>query len=104
MGAGMAEHSNQRIHAEPVDFATHEIADAGLAYTEHFSSLHLGEPPYFDQFAELNHQISTQLEVFGVFRRKTQILEDIPGRPANLGSHDSLPPSCLENIGQTLAS
>jgi hypothetical protein len=51
-----AQHGHERVDAEPVDPAAHEVADARLTDTEHGRCLGLRQPARRDHLAELDRR------------------------------------------------
>ena len=62
---GVAQHGDQGIDTESINLAPDQIADSRLRDAEQGCRLRLCEPPTLDQLAEPNHQLGSDLEVFG---------------------------------------
>ena len=61
LNAGMSKHSNQSINTESIDLSSDQVAHPWLGHPKQTCSLSLCESPRADKFAELNHQISSDL-------------------------------------------
>ncbi len=66
--ACMGEHSNERVDAEQVDLAAHEIANPRLCHAETFSSPLLSQALRSDVFFQFDHQHRTQFEILRFLR------------------------------------
>src|SRR5258708_23828291 len=62
---GVTQHGDQGIDAEPINLASNQIADSRLQGADQGCRLRLCEPPTLDHLAKPNHQIGSDLEVFG---------------------------------------
>jgi hypothetical protein len=64
--AGPGKHVNKGINAEQVDAPPHKLADAGLRNAEEFRCLNLFQTARRDGLLQVDHQIRTHLQVFGL--------------------------------------
>ena len=67
----MAEHGDQRVDTESIDLASNKVTDPGLRDAKELRGLCLGQATGVDQLAQANHQIGPDLEVRGLFSRKS---------------------------------
>jgi hypothetical protein len=85
--ACMTQHGNQGVDAKAVNPASDEIANAGLTDPKEGGGLGLGQTTSLDHFAELDHEIRTQLEVLGLLRREAEITKHIASGPTTFSGH-----------------
>jgi len=75
--AQASEHVDERVSAKQVDPTSQQVAYPRLGHTENLRHFGLCETSGGDQFLDLDHQIRSDKQVFGLAGRKTQITEDI---------------------------
>jgi hypothetical protein len=81
------EHVDESIDAEELDFASDEIADSWLRYSEEFGSLSLSKALFSDDGAKIAHEDRSDPKVFGFLFREAQVLEHVPGGGDDLLGH-----------------
>jgi site-specific DNA-cytosine methylase len=73
----MRNHIHQRVDAEQIDLAAHQVADSGLRDPKQLRSLSLREVSRIDHFAELDHEIGSESQVCSVVGLKVEVAKYI---------------------------
>jgi hypothetical protein len=60
------EHLHKRVDAEQVQLTANNVAYSGLRHTKELCRLHLGQATRLDDSGQLDHEVSTDLEVLGL--------------------------------------
>src|SRR5436309_161875 len=81
---GARKHLDERVNAESVDLAGHQVAHSWLAYAEEFRGSGLGQLARANDPDELDHQIGSHPKVLRLVSGKSDVEKHVSARP--LGS------------------
>jgi hypothetical protein len=79
--SGAREHLDQRVNAESVDLAGHQVAHLWLAYAEELRRGSLGQFARANHPDEFDHQIRANAKTLRLVRRKPDVEEHVSARP-----------------------
>ncbi len=69
--AESSEHIDKRVGTEEIDAPAEEIADAGLSHAQRLGGRLLFEAASRNELLYLNHEVSPDQQVFGLFAAKS---------------------------------
>src|SRR6266850_293539 len=82
-----SEHVDECVGAEQVNPAPKQVTHPRLGHAENLCHFGLLETSGSDQLLNFNQQVRTNEQVLGLFRRKTQISEDVTARSSYFTFH-----------------
>jgi hypothetical protein len=88
LDSGMSKHSNQSINTESFNLSSDQVAHPWLGHSKQTCGLSLRESPRADKFADLNHQISSDLEILCFLARESEVSKYVAGRLSNFDCHE----------------
>ena len=81
---GSCQELHQCVDAESIDLAANQVADTRLMDVQQLCGVALSQSRIVNEFLELPHQLSAQLEVLGLSCVKPEVLEHISTRFCHL--------------------